>query len=1121
MTAVTGMQTGDRRTVTVLFADISDFTGIAEQLDPEEVIGLVRECFGELVEVARAWEGGLEKHIGDALLTVFGAPASHEDDPARAVHAALAMQERMHAINRRRRPGTPELHLHVGINTGLVVMGPSLDAQEQAETIVIGDTVNTAKRLQEAAEAGQILVGEATYTATEHDFDYRELRPLAVKGKQGRIAAYRCLRRHAVRVEHPIRSDLVGRERELGALLGAVERLEQRRGGLVVVSGEAGLGKSRLVADARLHAPDRVRWLAGRALPFGRTISYWPFVEIIKSDAGIVDEDPDAERWAKLERRVEMLFGEQADELLPYLAALLALEPRRELAEQVRHQSGEARGRQIFRASRRYFERLADEGPLALVFEDWHWADASSDELLRHLLPLAQRSALLFCCLTRPDGPRLPGGIEIKMSALTAEQTERLACNLLDLDDLPLRVRDALYRKTEGNPFFVEEVVRSLIDLGAIVRDEATGGWQAQVPVTEVALPETLRGVIMARVDRLDENVKEPLRLAAVIGRTFYDRVLRTVARDAYDLDESLAELRALDLIRVESTVPELEYAFKHALTRDAVYESILHRRRAELHRRVATCIESLFDDRIDEFLSLLAYHYAESEDWERALHYVLAAGDRAGAMAADSEALVHYRRAHEECLRIFGSGWEPLKRAQLERKMGEALQRRGDHQEADEFFQRALRHLGSPYPDTRFRIRLAIVAQLLRQAGHRIVPMLAVRREAEIDPVVAERTENYHLMSWLHYFVDREKMVLDAVMQLNVSERHGHIVGMSRGSDGAGIISDVIPLPRIATYYHRRAVELAQRSDDPTALALAYLGLCAHDHCVLGRWDDALRHAELSAEIYRQAGDVRGWGVSRRMLSAFLAYRGDFARAVDTASEIVNVAEDAAHPQVLGWGLHALGIALWRAGDLPEAHARLEQAIAVLRSVPDHRAAVMAIGDLGHCLLEEGRVEDAVPQLEEARTLMTELGLRGFSCTPVATALAEAYLAVAERAAPADRRAALRKARRASRAARRQAKIDTTSLPAAYRMQGTYCWLRGRRRRAARWWRRSLAVSEKLGARHDLGLTALERGRRLGTVSDLRLAQETLSAIGARGSAARALTLSRVSTVAVTRTTA
>ncbi|MGD0626383.1 MAG: adenylate/guanylate cyclase domain-containing protein [Thermodesulfobacteriota bacterium] len=619
----------ERKLITVMFADIAGFTSLAETLDPEHLRDLMNACFDHLVPAVTQFGGTVDKYIGDEIMALFGAPFAHENDAERALRAALKMQEALASFNTTH---DTNLNAHFGINTGLVITG-GIGARDRKDSSVMGDAVNLAAHLESTSERGEILVGPDTYRRTRQLFDFQALGPLRLKGKSEPVPVYKLL---GLRTQpeplrglesRGIRSPLVGRDKEVASFTGQVERLLGGRGGLVSIIGEAGLGKSRLVTEVRRQvAPREISWLEGRALPFSQTISYWPFLEIIQTDAGIIVEDHEEERWAKLERRVNALFPNETAEILPYLATLLTLDVPDDLAERVKYLDGETMGSQIFRTARRFFARLAQERPLVLVFEDVHWADHSSVFLLEHLLPLARDVPLLICLIGRPD-PETPTArlaeiaardyadccTRIALTPLSPAASVQLIHNLLQMDDGSDRLREKIRQKAEGNPFFMEEMIRELIDLGALVREKTTGRWQATAQLERVTIPDTLQGVVMARIDRLDEEVKQVLKLAAVIGRIFLHRVLRGVAEAERELDRPLAELQNLELVREKSRTPELEYIFKHALVQEATYESILLRRRRELHRRVGECVEALFADRLDEFYGLLAYHYSRA----------------------------------------------------------------------------------------------------------------------------------------------------------------------------------------------------------------------------------------------------------------------------------------------------------------------------------------------------------------------------------------------------------------------------------------------------------------------------------------------------------------------------
>ncbi len=798
------LKDADRRPVTVLFADISGFTSLSEKMDPEVVRDLITACFDRLVPCIERYSGTIDKFIGDEVMALFGAPQAHENDPERALRAALEMRDTLSDFNREH---GVSLGVHFGVNTGLVYAG-GVGGGSRQDYSVMGDAVNVAARLKGAAKAGEILVGADTYRQTAHAFEFQLADTLSLKGRADPVAVRRLLSAQAAtttaRLDLGLSSPLVGREGELVLFRRSLERLSRGEGGVLLITGEAGLGKSRLVAEARAEAEqERISWLEGHALSFGRTISYWPLLEIIQQDVGIESDDTERERWAKLAARVGALFGEERIEILPYLATLLSLSLPEELAPKVRYLDGEAMGRQIYRATRLYFARLAQKRPTVVVFEDVHWLDGSTATLLEHLLPLSGEVPILFCLVSRPETETALAGLrelvhgehadrltEIALRPLSPEESVALVRNLAHLDELPARLRDTILDKAEGNPFFVEEVVRSLIDLGGLVRDDATGAWRITEQAARITIPDTLQGVIMARIDRLDDGLKQVLRLASVVGRSFFYRVLARIAEADRELDQCLATLEARELILEKARDPELEYIFKHALVQEATYESILLARRKEVHRKVARAIETLFPERLDEFHSLLAYHCSKAEDWEKAQDYLFKAGDQAGKIAADHEALAHYEEAIDAYGRAFGDKWDPLDRAVLERKMGEALHRRGDHAQARDYLYQSLTTLGQPFPDSTRAVRREIMHQILVQIWHRAWPWFkpayttpdAVRQADELCRI-------YQSLGWIEGFADQARALLIMITDLNQAETQGIGWAASSGASAMGMM--------------------------------------------------------------------------------------------------------------------------------------------------------------------------------------------------------------------------------------------------------------------------------------------------------------------------------------------
>jgi len=1107
---------GERKQVTVLFCDIANSTALAERVGPEIMHALLNGFFELALAQVHRYEGTINQFLGDGFMALFGAPIAHEDHARRAVLAALAIQR---ALRERPAPRTDEtnrLVARMGLNSGLVVVG-SIGDNLRMDYTAVGDTTNLAARMQQLAAPRQICLTESVRQATRHYFDCDSLGERLVKGKADPIPVYllRSPRGEAETVRGlsgGVGAPLIGRAGESSSLRERMDRVLLGHGGVVAVLGEAGLGKSRLIAEARRRMEAQpARWLEGRGLSFGQTMSYRPFLEIIRAAVGITENDGRDESWAKLDHRLAALFPDAAEDVLPYLATLLGVEVHGPLAERVNDLDAEALRQQLFRTSRRFIERLARERPLVLVFEDWHWADVSSAALLEHLLSLTETVPLLICWTGRPDPGtpaaqlvdlvrrRLPDRYtEITLSPLTPTQSAALLETLLKVDQ-PARLRELILRKAEGNPFFIEEVVRSLIATGTVVR-EADDAWRVAADLEQIMIPDTLQGVIMARVDRLDEDTKQVLKLASVIGRGFSYRVLHAVAGPEADLDRHLGELQRLELIRERSENPELEYIFKHALVQEATYESILTPRRRRLHRRVGECTETLFGDRPDEIASRLAYHYARAEAWDKALINLRRAGDHAGRVAADAEALMHYEQAIAASGRVFGGGWDPFQRAVLERKMAEALFRRGDHHQTHEYIRRALRDLGESYPSSRSAIRLGILRQLLRQVAHRVLALLPGNAVQPTDAAMEERAHLYSVMAWVDYFGNHERFILDSLMLLNASERCRHWAGIARGSTWVAVICDHVPLFRVALHYHRYAVASAGRTTYRLAPAQANLGLVLH-HCYTANWEEA-RDCYLNASAaFRETGALREWAAVNLLFGQSSLYTGRYLAEVrERAQEMIQVGRAGGDSQILGWGLMVQGIEESYSGRLHDAVIHLQAAIDLFEPIPSYPSIAAAAGRLGHCHLRMGQVDRALAVLKNSARFIVERRLRSEEwCTLCRSALAEALLMAVDRAEARERTNALNEAKRACNDALKHCRTFRGALPQAARAEGSYQWLRGRRRAAYRAWHRSLALAEAIGARWELGATYLEMGKRLRNPSHLESAERIFTDIDAK----------------------
>jgi tetratricopeptide (TPR) repeat protein len=1037
--------------------------------------------------------------LGDGFLALFGAPLAHEDHAHRGVLAAWSILATLRDEPIQTPTTASAVRVRIGLNSGEVVVGRIGDSLRMDYT-AIGDTVNLAARLQAMAEPGTVLLSESTFRAAEGSIEAAPLGERRVRGRAEPVIVHRLVRarelgRASLRAAGT-RSPLVGRRPELEKLLELIEAAGTGRGSLALVSGEAGVGKSRLVAELR-GRPEAagVRWLEGRTLSFGREIAYWPFLEALRGLCGILEDDEEPVSLAKLEAQVRSLFGDDSAEVLPYLASLLGLEVTGELAERVRYLDGAAMGAQILLSVRRLFERLAREGPVALVIEDLHWIDESSTELIEHLLPLAREVPLLVVCVSRPGegGPlerlrRFGEGAdqeiltEIALSPLTPEESGELLEGLVGPGVVAPAEAERLLERAEGNPFFLEEIVR----------------WRTAQGADAVALPETVEGVILARIDRLEEDVKEVLKVASVVGRSFLRRVLEVIVAAGIELDAELGELLRIELIRERRRLPELEYLFTHALVQEATYGSILRQRRLELHRRVGECIERLFPDRLDEFYGLLAHHYGQAEDWPKAHEYLLKAANEAGRIAADAEALGYYRRALETHAQVFGDRWDPAERAALERGMGEAFYRLGRHEEAREHLYRALDVLGASYPGSQREVGRAFVRELARQMLGR--PFAGRRRDRSSGPADWERCGVYGVLSWIDYLTDPKRFGLDSLLLLNLSERRGITRGMAHGSAVVGLMLAHFPLDRAARRYRKRSLALAGDIGDPVVMGEVLFTGALGEH-VRGGLSTALDGFAEAERWFWEAGGLRGWGTSATLVAYVFLQQSRFDEALGVADEIQGVGRDASDPLLRAYALHTRGVVLLRRGDFRPARELCREAVDLYGSVPEFHSGLRALSDLALCDLRLGRIDDAIAAVEESEAIVVRHGIRGIQPMHAAIARADVFLHLAEQGSED----ALGQARAAVKTAAKRSKLAVEGKPGARRVRGNVEWLRGREGAARRWWRRSLEDAESQGAPYEAAMTDLDAGRRLGDPEHLRRAEAGFEELGATWYADRA----------------
>ncbi len=531
--------TSERRPLTILFADVVGSTAIAEKLDPEDWSVLVGEVFARLNAVAARYDGTVARLMGDGVLVFFGAPVAHEDDPERAVRCGLDMVREIDALgaDARARHGV-ELRVRAGINTGPVVVG-MVGTDVAREYTAMGDAVNIAARMQAAAPPGGVMITAATHRFVAPLVDATDAGPLELKGKAEPVHAYQVtgLRAGAVSARglgSEVHSEMIGRDAQLARLRDAFAVVRARQGRVASILGEPGIGKSRLLAELRAHvaaSDPSAHWIEARCLSYGRTLPYHLVLDLVRSCIGVAATADEPEVRAALEQRTRALFGEAWADPYAYLGHLLSIQLDPEVRARVSALEFETVKRYVSSVIG-MVRALTTTGPVILACEDLHWADASSVDVLQQLLRLANELPLFIVATSRLDreseGWRLVSAvrdifgdalIELRLEPLSGDDTRTLVANLLKVESLPKETRDHILEKSEGNPFFVEEVIRMLIDRGAIVQQGDR--WIATARVGDVEIPDTLQGLLLARIDRLPPESKRTLRVAAVIGRQF------------------------------------------------------------------------------------------------------------------------------------------------------------------------------------------------------------------------------------------------------------------------------------------------------------------------------------------------------------------------------------------------------------------------------------------------------------------------------------------------------------------------------------------------------------------------------------------------------------------------
>jgi len=642
---------GERRQVTVMFADIQGFTPLVERLGPEEAYSVMDQVYEILIHKVHDYEGTVNEMTGDGIMALFGAPIALEDAPQRAIRSAYAIHREVLNFSEKlkKEKGLSPIRMRVGIHTGPVVVG-TLGNDLRVEFKAVGDTVNLASRMEGLAEPGTTYVTEDTFKLTEGYFRFEALGEKSVKGKEGQVKVYQVIAPSSRRTRFDVSAErgltpFVGRERELELLLDGLERVKEGRGQAFSIMGEAGVGKSRLLYEFRKAIANQdMTFLEGKCLSYGRSTAYYPIIDILKSNFNVREEDGDFEIRERVKKGLEVLKVEQAS-TLPYFLELLSV---KDSGLENIFMSPEGKKDRIIESLKQIILKGSEIRPLIMAIEDLHWVDKSTEEALKYFLESIPGARILLIFTYRPEFVHTWGGRsyhnQITLNRLSNRESLFMAAHLLGIQEIDKDLEKLILEKTEGVPFFIEELLKSLKDLKIIERKD--GKYQLAKEVQSVAIPSTIQDMIMARVDSLPDGTRMVLQTGSVIEREFtYDLVKRVTGLSEKQLLTHLSSLKDSELLYERGIYPQTSYIFRHALTREVVYDSILSKKKKELHEEIGNVSEEMYKDNLTDHYGVLASHFIAGENFEKGAEYSRLAGKKAEKAASFPDAIAHAQK--------------------------------------------------------------------------------------------------------------------------------------------------------------------------------------------------------------------------------------------------------------------------------------------------------------------------------------------------------------------------------------------------------------------------------------------------------------------------------------------
>ncbi|WP_420630917.1 adenylate/guanylate cyclase domain-containing protein [Candidatus Leptofilum sp.] len=996
---------GEHRLVASLFANVDGLGDAVARLgngQEAKIVELLNQYYVSMSDAIRPYGGVMNKvdlyDHGDKVLVTFGAPIAHEDDAERAVRAALAMQEALEELNQTLPTAVGladwQLSQRIGISYSYVFAG-YVGASWRHEYTVMGDEVNLAARLMSVAKDGLVLVNDNVRRQTESVAELRPEGEVNLKGKSQpvpifAVAGLQIGTEQSSRELQGLQAPTVGRANEQFALQEAIDQLTFGFGRIVSLIGEAGQGKSRLAYEAQ---QSDMRWLHVRCLSFMETVSYRPFRELVRQLAGIQPEVEAAQAFQTLRQTLfETLPKEEAADSLPYLANFLKLPLDDTLAQKIRYLDGEALQQHTFIAIRSLLMAQARTRPFVIWFDNIHWMDNASLDLLTFLLPLVEQLPLMFLLLFRPEREKgcwqLRNKLEedhglhyteIRVEGLSREDARTLLHSLVPSDDWPEGAETLILDRAEGNPLYLEEVLRSLMNDDLLTEGE-NGRWQFNQTVASITVPETLEGVLLARLDRLEELCRWTAQVASVVGRSFPFDVLEhiTSGRNDQPLDGYVSELQLVEMIREAQRNPERVYAFIHSLLQEVAYNSLAVSSRKTYHRLVAAFLEdgrtSGWGD-VDSLPPLIAHHAFMGEDWPRALKYQLMAGEQAQHLSANQDAIDHFLKARHAATQIEAFD-TAVPRQHIHLSLGQLYVHTGQYDQALEHLPIAFELAETNHDPAgktavcRWRARLHELKGEYPQAFIWIEKGLADESQRN----TAEYAQILLIAGLINIRQGQQEEALEQCRNaLEIAEQLGEVTALGRAYNLLGITS-LGSDSNTAIAQFQRAYELYQQAGDVQGQATSH-NLIANAYFNLGRWRKADFHYRQALRIFEQVGDIYNQAIAYNNLGGIAKNRGQLDEALDYYRQGLQLAEKLGSAGWIAGGIHMnLGAAFVRQRDAAQAYNHLHQSRRFYEEIQSKDFLAETLRYLAEAALLDGDLGRAKAWATEAFVLAEEL---------------------------------------------------------------------------------------------------------------------------------------------------